>query len=428
MKRRAAAPARTSRERLLSALRRRPAMVGAVLIAVLGAVVYLALISTDGIPILPSYHLRADLPRDAPTFDPGDMVRVAGQVEGVVSSVVATKEGQLITFSLAPGAAPVGRTVRLTIRPESAAGGEYLGVNRGDYTRQPLPSGSVVAADNIAQTEDLLGVVQGFDHAALNELSSSTRLLGSGLAGEGAALNEAFNGLGGTLATATGILRATSPGHDLQALTADANQTAIGLAGRGPDDAGWFTHDAGEFFTTLGGARQAIAATLQRLRPAEDQALTTLRVGDPLLANTTIVAQRLTPAVAALRTALPSVNALLGEGDVLRTQVPPIVAAARPPLDALAHVLAQLPAVAAMLGTAASPLGPVAAYMAQYGPELNSGFATFDDGFDYRAPGGIAKNAPAVAAMLILTCATGVDETPPPGGRVWNDRTKTRCR
>jgi ABC-type transporter Mla subunit MlaD len=219
-----------------------------------------------------------------------------------------------------------------------------------------------------------------------------------------------------------------TPRNDLAAFIADANQTAIGLAGRAPDDFGRLNHSAANFFETLGGARGSIAATLHRLRPAEDQALTTLPVADPLLAGATVLANRLTPAIAAFRSALPSVNSLLAEGDVLRAEVPPIVSAARPPLHELAYVLAALPAVAAMLGTSASPLGPLAEYMAPYGPELSAGFATFDVGFDYRAPFGIAKGGPAVGAELIFTCATGVDESPLPGGRVWNDRTKTRCR
>jgi ABC-type transporter Mla subunit MlaD len=420
--------ARKRRERVLGVLRRRPAVIGVVVTGTLGAVVYLALISTNGIPILSSYQLRVVLPRDAPTFAAGGPVRVAGQDEGVVSSVVATDHGQLLTFRLASAAAPVGRDVRLTMRPESAAGGEYLDVNRGHYAQSPLRSGSLVPTGRIGRTEDLLGVVQGFDHAALAELSSSTRFLGVGVAGEGAALNESFYDLGGTLATTAGVLHAMTPGNDLAALTADANQTALGRAGRAPDDFGRLNHSGANFFATLGGARGAIAATLRRLRPAEDQALTTLPVADPLLAQATVLANRLTPALAAFRSALPPVNSLLEKGDVLRAEVPPIVSAARPPLHVLSHVLAVLPAVAAMLGASATPLGPLAAYMAQYGPELDAGFATFDVGYDYHAPFGVASGAPAVGAELIFTCATGVDESPPPGGRVWNDRTKTRCR
>jgi ABC-type transporter Mla subunit MlaD len=392
--------ARKRRDRVLIVLRRRPAVVGTVVSATLGAVVYLALISTNGIPILSSYQLRVLLPRDAPTLAAGSTVRVAGQDEGVVSSVVGTGNGQSVTFTLASGAAPVGRDVRLTIRPESAAGGAYLDVNRGHYAQSPEPSGSLVPTGRIGRTQDLLSVVQGFDHAALTELSSSTRFLGVGVAGEGAALNDAFDGLGGTLATTAGVLRSMTPRNDLAAFIADANQTAIGLAGRAPDDFGRLNHSAANFFETLGGARGSIAATLHRLRPAEDQALTTLPVADPLLAGATVLANRLTPAIAAFR----------------------------PPLHELAYVLAALPAVAAMLGTSASPLGPLAEYMAPYGPELSAGFATFDVGFDYRAPLGIANGGPAVGAELIFTCATGVDESPLPGGRVWNDRTKTRCR
>jgi ABC-type transporter Mla subunit MlaD len=394
----------------------------------LAGIVYLALISTNGIPIIAHYQLRALLPPNAPAFVPGDQVRVAGQVEGVLTKVKRTNSGQLVTFTLAPAAEPVGGDVRLTMRPSSAAGGEYIDVTRGDFAARPLASGSLLPPSSAERTEDLLAVVQGFDHAALRELSSSTQLVGFGLAGRGGALNAAFTGLGETFATTAGILRSATPSQDLSTLTAGADRTAVGLAGLAREDAGRLTHAAASFFTALSDSRPAIAGTLSELRPTEDQALITLPAVDPLLAHATLLARRLTPAVAELRRALPPVNALLAQGGVLSTQVPPLVAAAQPSLHALGRVLEALPAVAAMLGTAAGPLGPLAAYMAQYGPELDAGFAAFDAGTTYRPPLGVAKGAPATGAMLIFTCANGVNDAPAPGRRVWSDSSKRPCR
>jgi ABC-type transporter Mla subunit MlaD len=418
---------RKRRERTLQALRRAPVAVGVVVTACLAAVVYLALISTNGIPILPSYELHAFLPTGAPTLSPGDQARVAGRVEGIITSVRATPRGQLITFRLSTAAEPVGRGVRLTLRPASAAGGEYVAVDRGDYATHPLRSGSTLSASTVSQTESVLGVVQGFDHSALHELSASTQLLGFGVAGQGGALNAAFDKLGRTLSTTAGILRATSPGHDLAALTADADRTAAAFAGLSPNDTGRLTHSSASFFGDLADARASIGATFNRLRPAEDQLLVTLPVADPLLAQTSSLASGLTPAVQALRNALPSLNALLAHGAVLRVNVPPLVAAAGSPLRSLAHVLSVLPAVAAMLGPAAGPLGPWAAYVAQYGPELSAGFAAMYAGISFRAPFGVAKGATATPAMIIFSCANGVDPASPPGGRVWNDSSKVPC-
>jgi ABC-type transporter Mla subunit MlaD len=418
---------RRRRERTLQGLQRAPATVGIVVTALLAGLVYLALISTNGIPILPSYELHALLPRDAPAMSPGDQARVAGRVEGIITSVEATSRGQSITFTLSSAAEPVGRGVRLTIRPASAAGGEYLAVDRGDYATDPLASGSTLPAGTVSQTESLLGVIGGFDHAALHELSSSTQLLGFGVAGRGAGLNAAFAGLGRTLQGAAAIVRASSPGNDLPRLTAAADRTAIGLAGLSPNDTGLFTHASASFFGDLAAVQASIGSTINRLRPAEDQLLVTLPVADPLLAQTVSLARRLTPAVRALRAALPSLNTLLARGAVLSVQTPPLVAAADPALRSLAEVLNALPAVAAMLGTASAPLGPLSAYMSQYGPELSSGFAGMYSGISMVGPFGLGKGKPVAPAMLIFSCANGVDPASPPGGRVWNDRSKVPC-
>jgi ABC-type transporter Mla subunit MlaD len=418
---------RNRRERMLRALQRAPVTVGLVVSAVLAGIVYLALISTNGVPILPNYRLHALLPKNAPTMSAGDQARVAGQVAGVITSVHATPSGQLITFTLSAAAEPVGRGVRLTIRPASAAGGAYLAVDRGNYSTQALPNGSTLPPSTVSQTESVLDVIQGFDRSALHELSSNTQLLGFGVAGQGGGLNAAFAHLGPTLGTTAGILRSSSPGDDLAALTAGADRVATGFAGLSPNDTGRLTQASASFFGDLSGVRASVGDTLNQLRPAEDRLLVTLPIADPLLAQTSSLARRLTPAVGALRTALPSLNALFERGAVLRVDVPPLVAAAGPPLRSLSHALTLLPAVAAMLGTAAGPLGPLAAYVSQYGPELGAGFAAMYAGYLYRAPYGQAPGAPTVPAMIILTCATGVDTASPPGGRVWNDSSKVSC-
>jgi hypothetical protein len=48
-------------------------------------------------------------------------------------------------------------------------------------------------------------------------------------------------------------------------------------------------------------------------------------------------------------------------------------------------------------------------------------------GFTYRPPLGVANGHPATPAMLIFTCANGVDNESPPGGQVWNARSKVPC-
>jgi ABC-type transporter Mla subunit MlaD len=331
-----------------------------------------------------------------------------------------------VVFSLGSAAEPVGRNVTVTVRLKSPAGQHYLAVDRGSFQKDPLPSGAEVPPSQVRRTDDLLDVVQGFDRAALANLATTTRFTGDGLAGRGTPLNTSLAGLDVTAHRLTGILNAATPGDDTTGFLRGANLTAQGFAGTQPTDPGRLTTAAAQTFGAFASQRQSIAAGLQAFRPTEDELLGTLPTADATLAATTVFARRFTPAADALRRALPDLASLLGEGEVLRNESARLAAAGVPPLSRLAGPIRAFAPSAMMIGLAIAPLGPLARYLAQFGPELESGFAAFYAANNYLNAAGRARNTPAAPAMFIFTCATGSNTDPRPG-QLFRDHLAKPC-
>ncbi|MHB8693498.1 MAG: MlaD family protein [Solirubrobacteraceae bacterium] len=407
--------------------RRRPIALGTVIAAALLALTILAVVSTNGIPLLSSYQLEVTLPPDGAPIQSGSEVRVAGLVVGLVQRVSATASGQRVVFSIGGAASPVGRDATVTERLLSPAGGHYLAVDRGSYRADPAPGGFQIPPAQVHRTEDLLDVIQGFNRAALADLATTTRFTGFGLAGRGAGLNAALARVDLTAGRLTAILQAATPGDAQTLFLHGADLTAHGLAGIQPNDPGRLTTASAGTFGAFANQHAAIAAQLQELRPTENELLRTLPTVDQTLRVTTALSHKFTPAVAALRSALPDFAALLSTGPTLRTESAQLTTAGTAPLSRLPGPLRAFGPSAEMIGLATQPLGPLGAYLSGYGRELGAGFAAFYAANFYVSPQGQAPYTEAAPAMFIFTCATGSDINPAPG-QLFGDHLPQPCK
>lgn len=405
---------RARKQTFVDVLRRHQVALGAVILAVGFAAAAVAALSTNGVPFASGYRLEATLPPGAPHLTIGATVRVSGIYAGTVSDVSAADAGgQRIGLRLR--VSPVGRQARLALRPASAAGGYYVSLTRADYRRAPLPSGASIPSSQVTYTEDLATLVNGLSHAALSDVRHSVRLSGGGLLDRGTGLNQAFLGLGTTLAESERLLRAASPGDDLTALVRDGGTTAAALGGEREDDAGQLLGAAADAVSELSAPKAHLGALVDALPPFERSALTTLPPARTLLVKTRRLAGALTPAVADLHRALPPLTEALRSGPILRTAVPPLVSAALPALRALAPVLAKIGPSAELLVRGLPPLGELAAYTSRFPREIELGSAAYYAVNKLHYDKGKGRGFPAVPLLLVLTCAPGYNPKPTPG-------------
>jgi phospholipid/cholesterol/gamma-HCH transport system substrate-binding protein len=417
---------RRREEGTIAWLRRHELGFGTVLATLIVAITALAVVSTNGLPLVPARALHATLPAGAPALRAGDEVRVAGRRVGLVKDVGRTADGrQRVRFTT--GGAGAGRDARLTVRLRSPAGGWYLALERGDTGGGRLPDGASIDPANVTYAEDLPAVVDGLGHAALRNLAGSLRLTGAGVAGRGESLNRSLDRIDGTLRGTTGLLRAATPGDALPALVRGTGRTAAALTGTAPDDAGRALTAAASVAGVLADPRSRLDATLRRLRPAEDALADVLPAADVALAQLTRSTRRLLPGLHALRAALPGTTRLLTEGPRLRREVHALATAAVPALRALQPALRTLGPAAVLLDRTLPPLGELTGYLSRYPREFEAGSIGYYIAYLYRPLVGKAPGYPIAPAMTVLTCASGTNARLEPGD-AFTDRLDRPCR
>ena len=109
-----------------AALAASPVLVGAVTVLVTIVAVFLSYNANSGLPFVPTYDLKANLPNAAQLVD-GFEVRIGGARVGVISDIAAKrrKDGSTyaqVTMKLDKEVEPLPKGSTLLVRPRSAVG------------------------------------------------------------------------------------------------------------------------------------------------------------------------------------------------------------------------------------------------------------------------------------------------------------------
>src|SRR5213594_3187298 len=110
-----------------------PVLVGAVTVLVTIVAVFLAYNANQGLPFVPTYELKAEIP-GGENLVKGNEVRVGGFRVGLVSKIdpkVVTERGRsravaLIELKLDKSVEPLAKDTRVLVRPRSALGLKYV--------------------------------------------------------------------------------------------------------------------------------------------------------------------------------------------------------------------------------------------------------------------------------------------------------------
>src|SRR2546428_1743577 len=110
-----------------------PVLVGAVTTLIVIVSVFLAYNANNGLPFVPTYNLRAQLPGGA-NLVPGNEVRIGGFRVGIVDKIGAGTEvfnGQprsiaVVRMKIDKTAQPLARDTTVLVRPRPALGLKYI--------------------------------------------------------------------------------------------------------------------------------------------------------------------------------------------------------------------------------------------------------------------------------------------------------------
>ena len=188
-----------SPRRSRAALTASPVLVGAVTVLVTIVAVFLSYNANTGLPFVPTYDLKANLP-NASQLVKGFDVRIGGARVGQVAEITPKRRPDgtayaQVTLKLDKEVEPLPADSTVLVRPRSALGLKYLEVRPGEGQAGFKPGATIPirqATPEVVEIDDFFNM---FDAKARVGSRNSLDGFGTGLAGRGRDLNTAIDEL-----------------------------------------------------------------------------------------------------------------------------------------------------------------------------------------------------------------------------------------
>ncbi len=307
-----------------------PVLVGAVTVLVAIVAVFIAYGANSGLPFVPTYDLKVELPSGAKLVK-GNEVRVGGFRVGVVEQIGATRvatstsgdqETVAVTdLKLDKTVEPLAKDTSFTVRPRSALGLKYIEVVPGK-SKQTFAAGSTVKLGNGGVDSEppleLEDVLSTFDAKTREASRTGLEGFGSGLAGRGQSINEAIREFNPLLRSLTPVMRNLSdPDTELAGFFQGLGRAAAETAPVASTNAALFGNMA-DTFAAITRSPAALQDSISEGVPTQIQSIHSFRFQLPFLRDFADLSRRLRPAARQLPRSLPQINrALLVGTDVL---------------------------------------------------------------------------------------------------------------
>ena len=318
-----------------SSIAANPVLIGAATTLVTIVAVFLAYNANNGLPFVPVYELKADVP-SATNLVQGNDVRMGGSRVGVVSEIAPRRHRNgsvtaLLTLKLQTNVKPLPKDSTLIVRSRSALGLKYVELTLG---RRKLAGGrdapsfqngdTIPLANATPQPVEIDEVFNTFDEPT--RVASQRNLLefGNAFAGRGASLNEAIEVLPQLLPNLERVMRNLSdPETELDNFFRALGAAAAEAAPVAEEQAQLFVNLDVTFRALAEVARPFIQDSISGGPPALDEAIRDFPFQRVFLANNEGLFRELRPGVRALRRAAPDLAEALeiGTPTLIRSQI-----------------------------------------------------------------------------------------------------------
>jgi virulence factor Mce-like protein len=303
------------------ALAASPVLVGAVTVLVALVAVFISYSANEGLPFVPTYQLKAEVPNAAKLVE-GNDVRAGGFRIGQVTRIRGARarvDGRVraiaeLELELDRKVEPLPVDTSVTVRSRSALGLKYVELVPGRSARTYLAGDTIPLRPGQSTAPDLEDVLSTFQPETRVDARRALQGFGDGLAGRGPALNRTIEELRPFLTRLEPVMRALSAQRtELRGLF-----PALGLALRqaapvAAVQVGWISAMA-DTFEAVGRNPRALQETIEESAPTLDAAIASFQVQTPFLARFADLSRRLQPAAEELPRALPPLNAALSAG------------------------------------------------------------------------------------------------------------------
>jgi virulence factor Mce-like protein len=306
-----------------------PVLIGSVTVLIAVIAVFIAYNANSGLPFLPTYKLRAELP-NATKLVEGNEVRAGGYRVGIVKTIRAKrvtvhgKERSVaqIAMELDKSVQPLPKDTKLRVRPRSALGLKYVELEVGHSQQTFEPGDTMPLANSTKQPLDLEDVLASFPPQTRNDARASLQGFGSGIAGRGNDINVLIEELRPFLRHLTPVMKALNdPQTELAGFFPRIGRAAAEAAPVAEVQAELFTNMA-DTFAAISRDPAALQQTIEESPATLDASISSFRVQTPFLANFTDTSRLLQPGTAELRRSLPPVNSALRVGTPVLRRTP----------------------------------------------------------------------------------------------------------
>jgi virulence factor Mce-like protein len=287
-----------------------PVLVGAVTVLVTIVAVFLSYNANSGLPFVPTYDLKANLPNAAQLVK-GFEVRIGGARVGVVSDIEARRRSDgstyaQVTMKLDKEIEPLPAGSTLRVRPRSAVGLKYIELTPGGRGGATLAPGSTIRVQQVREPVELDEFFNMFDDKARVGSRNSLDGYGGGLAGRGRDLNTAIQSFVPLLRDAEPVLRnLADPDTQLARFFRALADTAGEVAPVAEEQASLFTSLDISFTALASVADPFIQETISESPPAEEAVIRDFPIQRPFLRNNAAFFKELRPGVATLPHSAP---------------------------------------------------------------------------------------------------------------------------
>jgi phospholipid/cholesterol/gamma-HCH transport system substrate-binding protein len=305
-----------------------PVLIGAATILVVLVAVFLAYNANSGLPFVPTYELKAEVP-SAANLVVGNDVSIGGSRVGSVSAIEpkTLDDGTTIavlTLTLAKDVAPLPRDSTLVVRPRSALGLKYVEITRGTDARGYADGSTIPIAAATPTPVEFDEVLSMFDDKTRAAAAANTTGFGNAFAGRGESLNTAIGAFRPLLRDIVPVARnLSSPDTHLRRFIRALGRTAAIVAPASEDQAQLFVN-LDITFRALREVSPFIRESIVEGVPALDAGIRGFPIQRPFLRNSTALFHELRPGAAALRTFAATIADAEAEGAKVLPRTPPL--------------------------------------------------------------------------------------------------------
>jgi virulence factor Mce-like protein len=305
-----------------------PTLVGAVMVLVSLIAVFLAYNANKGLPFVPTYTLKAQLPSGAKLVE-GNEVRIGGFRVGAIEEITPARlksEGEIrtvaqITMKLDKQVEPLAADSTVRVRPRSALGLKYVEITPG-RDKKTFEAGDTVPLRSASEPLEFEDVFSTFDAKTRRSAQAATEGYGDAFAGRGQSLNTAIGALAPFFTYLEPVMTNLSdPDTELDQFFLQIGRASAQAAPVTETQARLFTHMA-DTFAAISRNPAALQATIEKSPGTMETAIQSFRVQRPFLADFADLSRRLRPAVAEIPRSLPKVNSALRVGTPVLKRTP----------------------------------------------------------------------------------------------------------